>query len=72
MSLFVLSNLINDRNFFVVFVGKVPDGYNCPLNNSSNYTDVSFNTTYVTSSVGMEWYLICESASLHAHIGTVL
>ena len=54
-----------------VFVGTIPK-HDCPLSssgNNTNYSNITFDTTHVTSSAAMEWYLVCGNSSLYASVG---
>ena len=51
-----------------VFVGTIPN-HDCPSVENANYSNITFDTTHVTSSVTMEWHLVCGNSSLHASVG---
>ena len=46
-----------------VFVGSIPP-HTCP-SVESNSTNISFDTSHVSSSVTMDWSLVCGNAGLH-------
>ena len=46
-----------------VFVGSIPP-HTCP-SAESNSTNISFDTSHVSSSVTMDWSLVCGNAGLH-------
>ena len=51
-----------------VFVGTIPN-HDCPSEKNANYSNITFDTTHVTSSATMEWHLVCGNSSLHASVG---
>ena len=53
-----------------VFVGTIPK-HDCPSSSgkNTNYSNITFDTTHVTSSAAMEWYLVCGNSSLYASVG---
>ena len=46
-----------------VFVGSIPP-HTCP-STELNSTNISFDTSHVSSSVTMDWSLVCGNAGLH-------
>ena len=51
-----------------VFVGTIPN-HDCPSGENTSNSNITFDTTHVTSSATMEWHLVCGNSSLYASVG---